>query len=108
MSDAHDSAVQAHAAHDGHGHHLIPYATYFKVWGALILLTLVTVAAAYANMHHMAVIVAILIAAAKSTLVILWFMHIKYEGRIFMWFLIAGFGTYAIFLILTFSDYAFR
>ena len=102
------STANEHAPHDAHEHHLIPYATYVKVWLGLIVLTLVTVGAHYAHLRHMAVIVALMIASAKSTLVVLWFMHIKYEARIFMWFLIAGFGTYAIFVILTFADYSFR
>ena len=91
-----------------HEPHLIPYRTYVNVWLALIGLTLVTVAAAYADLGHMAIFTAILIATIKSTLVLLYFMHMRYEKPVFVWFLVAALGTYGLFIILTFADYAFR
>lgn len=94
-------------AHE-HEQHVVPYRTYVNVWLALIGLTLVTVAASLTDLRHLAVFTAILIACSKSMLVILYFMHIRFESRLFTWILVAIFGTYAIFLILTFADYSFR
>ncbi len=88
--------------------HLIPYGTYIGIWLALCMLTLVTVGVSYADMRHMTIIVALLIACAKSTLVVLWFMHVKFENRAIWWFLIATILTYVTFVILTFADYSFR
>ncbi len=88
--------------------HLVPYRTYVNVWLALVALTAMTVGAAYADMKHMAVFTAVLIASVKSTLVILYFMHIRYEKQLFAWMITAAFGTFVIFLILTFADYSFR
>ena len=88
--------------------HLIPYSTYSVIWLALCGLTLVTVAVSMVDMRHMTLPVALLVACAKSTLVLLWFMHVKFENKVLWWFIIAGFGTYVIFVILTFADYGYR
>lgn len=100
--------MDATETHDTHAHHLVPYRVYVNVWLALVLLTGLTVGAACTDLRHLAVFTAIIIATAKSTLVVLYFMHIRFEHRVFTWFLIAALGTYAIFVILTFSDYSFR
>ena len=88
--------------------HLIPYSTYILIWLALCGLTLVTVGVAMVDMRHMTLPVALLVACAKSTLVLLWFMHVKFENRVLWWFIISGIGTYVIFVILTFADYGYR
>jgi len=88
--------------------HLVPYRTYFLVWAALVALTCLTVGAALADLKHLSVFTAILIACVKSTLVVLYFMHLRYERRVFTWMFVAAVGMYAIFLVLTFADYAFR
>ena len=65
-----------------HKHHIIPLSTYFKVFGALMFLTLITVLAAqidlteYLGKGPWNVILAMLIAVVKSTLVLLFFMHL--------------------------------
>lgn len=98
----------SHANDGSADQHLIPYKTYVLIWLALCTLTLVTVAVSYADMRHMTIIVALLIACAKSTLVVLWFMHVKFENRAIWWFLIATILTYVTFVLLTFADYSFR
>ncbi len=84
--------------------HLVPYSLYVVVWAALVALTGITVAAYYADMAHMAVFTAVLIATAKVTLVLLYFMHVRFEKRIIAVMIFATTVTYAIFLILIFSD----
>lgn len=91
-----------------HEDHHVPYSTYVNVWIMLIALTGVTVGAAFTDLKHLAIFTAILIAVVKASLVILYFMHIRYERRIFAYMLIAILATYAIFVILTFADYSFR
>jgi cytochrome c oxidase subunit 4 len=104
-----EAAVHDHALHEHPDeHHLTPYKVYVGVWLALLALTGVTVLAAVVSMKHMAIFVALLVACAKSTLVVLYFMHIAFEKRVFWWFLIAAIATYVIFVLLTFADYAFR
>ena len=88
--------------------HEVPYQTYINVWIVLMILTGITIGAAILDLKQMAVFTAILIATIKSTLVVLYFMHVRYENRLFTYMIVAAFGTYAIFLILTFADYGFR
>ena len=88
--------------------HLIPYRSYVNVWVALIVLTGVTVAAAMANLKQMAIFTALLVATVKSTLVLLYFMHLRYENKLYTYMLIAVIATFALFLGLTFADYSFR
>jgi cytochrome c oxidase subunit IV len=87
------------ASNHGHNvHHITPVATYFKVAGALFGLTILTVVAHQMHLGAWAGPVAFLIAAIKAILVMLWFMHLKYETN--MNRLI--FGSSFLFLILLF------
>lgn len=82
--------------------------TYYAVWGALIVLTVITVAVSYVNLGMMNVVVALLIASVKASLVALFFMHLRYDSAI-VW----GFAlTPLFFLVLiiggTLSDVLYR
>jgi cytochrome c oxidase subunit 4 len=79
--------------------------SYIVVWGALILLTAMTVTVAGFNLQKIAIIVCLGIAAIKSTLVLFYFMHLRYEQRLVIKLLIPiVIATLAIFIGLTFSD----
>ena len=93
---------------DEHEHKLVSYKTYINVWLALVFLTFITVAVSFTDMKHMTIFTAVFIAMIKSTLVMLYFMNIRFERPVFTWFIVAAFGTYVIFVILTFADYSFR
>jgi cytochrome c oxidase subunit 4 len=82
--------------------------TYYKIFAALIILALATTGLAFLDLGIFNPIVAMLIAVTKAVLVILFFMHVKYEGRLTFVFAIAGFCWLAIMLILTASDYLTR
>ena len=88
--------------------HLVPYRTYVNVWLGLVVLTVITVGASMLNLGHLAVFTAVLIAAVKCTLVLMYFMHLRYENKVFTIMLLATIFTYAIFVILTFADYVYR
>ena len=53
-------------------------------------------------------IVAIAIAVIKMTLVILFFMHVKYSSRLVMLTVAAGFFTFLVLITMTLSDYISR
>lgn len=89
-------------------HPLVPYGVYVRVWAILMALTAVTVSVSYVDMKHVTVLTATLIAAAKSTLVVLYFMHIRFEERIYAVMIMVVLVTYAIFIGLTFVDYLYR
>jgi cytochrome c oxidase subunit 4 len=78
---------------------------YITVWLALLLLTAVTVAAASMNLRKVAIVVCLGIAAFKSTLVLLYFMHLRYENRLVIKLVIPiAVVALAIFIGGTFSD----
>jgi len=90
------------------GHGASGYGIYLVVWGGLVVLTGLTVAVSYLNLGVMNIVVALLIASAKATLVALYFMHLKSEGR-----LVWGFALTPIFFLVlivagTLSDTLFR
>lgn len=85
-----------------------PFSTYILLWLALLMLTGVTITVAGLNLGTLSVLGAIVIAAVKSTLVVLYFMHIKYEDRVFKMMLGLAIFTLVIILVLTFADVSYR
>lgn len=78
-------ASASHPAHS-HGHephplvgHLVPYSTLFATGGALLFLTVITVAARYIDLGEANIYLAIGIAVVKATLVSLFFMHLRWD-----------------------------
>jgi cytochrome c oxidase subunit 4 len=59
--------------------HVVPLPTLFAVLGALLALTVVTVGASYFNFGRFGVWIALAIAVVKASLVVLVFMHLKYD-----------------------------
>ena len=83
--------------------------TYFTIFLALMVLTAITVAVSFIDLGPMNLVVALLIAAAKATLVILWFMHLKYSDKLTQIIAIAGLYWFVlIMLAFTFADYLSR
>ena len=88
--------------------HLMSYTTLAMVLAALLLLTGVTVAASYINLGKFNVPVALGIACTKVTLVLLFFMHLKYEGKAIKISFISTVCFLVIMISFTFWDVAFR
>ncbi|MDW8130826.1 MAG: cytochrome C oxidase subunit IV family protein [Bryobacterales bacterium] len=80
--------------------------TYAAVLGALLLLTVVTVAAAGVNFGSpfVNVVIALVIASAKASLVALYFMHLLHDKPINAVIFLVGVAMLGIFLMLTFLD----
>jgi cytochrome c oxidase subunit 4 len=70
----------AHGVHGDTEHHVIPLQDYVKVFVALIILTVITVAAAQFDFGTFNDIVAFGIATIKAVLVLAIFMHLKYDN----------------------------
>jgi len=87
--------------------HIVGYGTYIFVWLSLVALTALTVTAASFDLGNFSIVVALAIASIKGLLVLLVFMHLKFDDRIFRIFVFVAFLTLTIFLILTFADYSF-
>jgi cytochrome c oxidase subunit IV len=90
--------------------HIVSRSVYFVIFGALIVLTGVTYLAGRHDFHSEAIntIIALAIAVTKATLVILYFMHVRYSPRLTWVVVTAGFFWLAIMITLTLSDYMTR
>jgi len=88
--------------------HIVPVRTYFIIFGLLMLGTYLTVQAAFLDLGAFNTPIALAIAIAKATVVVLYFMHVKYSPRL-TWIVVIGSVFWlAILLIMTFGDYATR
>ncbi|ORJ59846.1 cytochrome C oxidase subunit IV family protein [Geothermobacter hydrogeniphilus] len=93
---------------DGDKGHIVPYATLVIVWAALLTLTILTVAVSRIDLGMLNIWAALGIACSKSVLVISFFMHMKYENRLFKLFLMIALITLATFIGFTFFDVMYR
>ncbi len=88
--------------------HIIPTRTYYTIFLTLMLCTGITVAVAFVDLGPLNVVVAMSIAVLKATLVVLFFMHVKYSPRL-TWAVVAGSVFWlGILLTLTLGDYLTR
>lgn len=89
-------------------HHAVPVRINMLVWAALMLLTATTVGVTAYDFGFLNVVVALTVATTKAGLVILWFMHLRYEGRVIRLMVFTAFVILAIAIGLTFFDVAYR
>jgi cytochrome c oxidase subunit 4 len=88
--------------------HIVPTRVYYLIFAALMIGTAITVAVALVDLGPFNVIVALTIAVAKATLVVLYFMHVRYSTQL-TWAVVASSVFWlGILLALTFSDYLTR
>ena len=78
-----------------HVEHHLPTNLYFAIFGALMALTAMTVGLAYVNLGQLNIVVALAVAILKASLVVMFFMHLKYEQR---WW--AGFVLFPLLLVM--------
>ena len=88
--------------------HVVPQKIYFIIFGLLMVLTIVTVWASVLDLGRMNVVVALTIAFTKATLVILYFMHVRYSSNLIRLTAGAGLLWLAIMMVIMLSDYLTR
>ena len=86
----------------------ISVTTYVLIWLALIVGTALTWAVSYIDMGPFNILVALIIATCKMSLVIYFFMHVKFDDKLTRLFVVAGFVWLMILIVLTLSDYKTR
>ena len=89
-------------------HHVVPTRVYYTVFAALMVLTALTVWIAFYDLGILNDVAALGIAAIKATLVVLFFMHVRYSSRLISLIVGTGFAWLAILLMLTMADYFSR
>jgi cytochrome c oxidase subunit 4 len=88
--------------------HVVPKNTYYTIFASLMVLTLVTVWISGFDLGPLNTVAALAIAGVKATLVVLFFMHVKYGTRLTKLAIIAALYWLGILLTLTLSDYLTR
>jgi cytochrome c oxidase subunit 4 len=88
--------------------HIVSPKIYYVIFIALTVLTVATWSIAKIDLGRMNAVVALTIAVIKATLVVLYFMHVRYSSRLTWVFVCAGFFWLAIMVALTLSDYMTR
>jgi cytochrome c oxidase subunit 4 len=94
--------------HVEHEHHIVSPKVYVAVFLSLLVGTTLTIVASYINMGVLNPIIALGIACAKATLVVLFFMHVKYSTRLTMLTVGAGIFMFLVLVGMTLSDYISR
>lgn len=103
-----DHSAEQRIDEPGFGVHISPTSLYLTILGALIFLTAVTVWISFKDLGWANDIVALGIAFSKATLVVLFFMHVKYSNRIIKLVLVSAIAWMFVMLALTYTDYGFR
>ena len=93
---------------DDFPHHVTSLGTYFFIFAALMVLTIITVAVAYQDFGAWNVPIAFGIATLKATVVVLFFMHVIHSPKITAAILVGSIVFVGILFLLTFSDYLTR
>jgi len=106
MSEFHDPSNVVNPEHADH--HIVTPVTYGIVFATLLIFTGITVAAAFINNGIFNPIVALAIACTKGVIVILFFMHVKYQSNLVKLTVGAGFFTFLVLITMTLSDYVSR
>jgi cytochrome c oxidase subunit 4 len=89
-------------------HHITSYKTYLLVLGVLITLTFLSVAITQIELSRWAAAAALLLAGIKSTFVLLIFMHLKFDQRMFKVMVGLILALVVVVIIITMLDFLFR
>ena len=88
--------------------HVVPYKNNVLIWIDLLILTFVTIEIAQFDFHNLTVVIALLVASMKTYLVGYFFMHLKFENRMFRLFVGIMAFVFIAFMVILFFDYSFR
>jgi len=89
-------------------HHVVPVRVYLAVFLALCVGTVLTVSAAGHDFGALNTPIALVIAITKATLVVLYFMHVRYSPRLVTLMIGTGVVFLMLLILFTMSDYVSR
>ena len=95
-------------AHASTEYHVVPNGVMILVWVALVILTAITAGASVLFPGRPGIVVAIVVTPTKAALILMFFMHLKYEKPVFRWMFLVAAGLLAVIMGITFFDYSFR
>jgi len=88
--------------------HILPKRVYYTIFAILMFCTYLTVQIAFFDLGRLNAIAALAIAAFKATMVILFFMHVKYSTRLTWAVVLGSIFWFGILVALTMGDYLTR
>ena len=91
-----------------HRQHVIPTSIYVGIWAVLMVLTGVTVFASFIELGDWNIVLALTIASIKATLVVLFFMHVKYSSKLTQLTIFCGVFMFLTLIGMTLADYISR
>ena len=97
-------ATSDSSVHSAAPAHVVPLRVLLAVFAALMVLTAITVAASYFDLGALNLLVALGVATVKATLVVLYFMHLRYDSAFNSVVFAIGVAFLALFLVITMLD----
>ena len=91
-----------------HENHISSDSTNWKVLLILLILTTISILAIKMHLGSFTVALALILASVKVTIVLTYFMHLKYENMLLRVMVGGVFLLFAIVIVITFIDYYFR
>jgi cytochrome c oxidase subunit 4 len=88
--------------------HILPKRVYYTIFAILLFCTYLTVQIAFFDLGRLNAVAALAIAAFKATIVILFFMHVKYSTRLTWAVILGSIFWFGILVTLTMADYLTR
>lgn len=90
------------------GEHIVSPKLYILIWIILLIFTGITTGVAFLDLGVFNPIIALVIAVTKASLVVLFFMHVKYSSKMIALVIGCGLFFLSILMVLTTSDYISR
>jgi len=94
--------------HNEQAHHIVSPLVYVVIFFTLLVGTALTVWASYVDLGVWNPIIALAIACTKATLVVLFFMHVKYSSKLTKLTVASGVFMFLVLISMTLSDYISR
>jgi cytochrome c oxidase subunit 4 len=108
MSEQKQQLAHHEPKHGEHQHHVTPPGVYVAIFITLLVFTALTVGASYVEMGVWNPVIALAIGVIKATLVVLFFMGVKYSSKLTMLTVGAGIFTFLTLISMTLADYISR
>ncbi|MEI6142770.1 MAG: cytochrome C oxidase subunit IV family protein [Mariniphaga sp.] len=91
-----------------HDDHISSYMLNWTVLLVLLMLTTISILAIKMHLGAFTVALALILASIKVTIVLTYFMHLKFENMLLRLMVGGVFLLFAIVIAITFTDYYFR
>ena len=89
-------------------HHVVPVRVYLVIFALLIIMTAITTAVAFVDLGRMNVVIMLAIAVTKATLVVLYFMHVRWGEQLLKVAIGTAVACFLVMIGLTLSDLLVR